>query len=233
MESRPFSFSQTCDRTEAALGNSKVVVQISCTLSVPYRERPHEGIVSFSTSFPFSSDDEDSSQGFLSRLIEHTFKKSHAIDTESLCVLAGVSVWSLRIDTHVLEEDGSIADCATRAIVLSLRSFRRPDVTVVGNSVTVHNMFERNPVPLGIHHSPVCVTLGCVRPSGPSTFFLVDPTKAEEESCDGLLHFCLNEQRECTPITKFGGSPLTQDQFIHALTIASTKAQSVLAFKEG
>lgn len=33
-------------------------------------------------------------------------RESRAVDTESLCVLAGKLVWSVRIDLHILDNGG-------------------------------------------------------------------------------------------------------------------------------
>lgn len=70
-------------------------------------------------------------------------------------------------------------DCASVASITALRHFRRPDVTVIGEEVTIvsriygrcyqntnrnfapfmqHSMTERVPVPLAIHHTPICLT---------------------------------------------------------------------------
>lgn len=91
-------------------------------------------------------------------------------------------VWSIRVDVHFLDDEGNMLDCASIAAITALRHFRRPDVTVIGEEVTVvsqsapdgcraersgadvrdfvrqHSMTERVPVPLAIHHSPFCQT---------------------------------------------------------------------------
>lgn len=33
-------------------------------------------------------------------------RESKAVDTESLCILAGRSVWAIRVDIHVLDNGG-------------------------------------------------------------------------------------------------------------------------------
>lgn len=59
---------------------------------------------------------------------------------------------------HFLNHDGGMVDAACIAVVAALQHFRRPDVSVEGETVTVHSMAERVPVPLSILHVPICVT---------------------------------------------------------------------------
>jgi len=51
-----------------------------------------------------------------------------------------------------------MTDCCVLAAMASLKSFRRPDVTVVGTTVTVHPPAEQQPVPLALHHTPISNT---------------------------------------------------------------------------
>lgn len=94
----------------------------------------------------------------VSRLIEKAMRRSRALDTEGLCIVAGEKVWSVRVDIHFLDHDGNLVDAACIAAITALLHFRRPDVTVVGEEVTIHTLEQRNPVPLSIHHIPICTT---------------------------------------------------------------------------
>ncbi|CAI8023434.1 Exosome complex component RRP45 [Geodia barretti] len=73
----------------------------------------------------------------VARMLERCLKDSRAVDTESLCIIAGEKVWSLRVDIHVLDQCGNITDCATVAAIAALKHFRRPDVTVIGEEATI------------------------------------------------------------------------------------------------
>lgn len=46
-------------------------------------------------------------------------------------------VWVIRIDLHFLDYDGNLIDCAGIAAITALLHFRRPDVTVIGEEVTI------------------------------------------------------------------------------------------------
>jgi exosome complex RNA-binding protein Rrp42 (RNase PH superfamily) len=46
-------------------------------------------------------------------------------------------VWHLRLTLHFLADAGNLLDCACLAGIVALKHFRRPDVEVIGDEVTV------------------------------------------------------------------------------------------------
>lgn len=46
-------------------------------------------------------------------------------------------VWQIRVDLHLLNHDGNIIDAASIAAIVALCHFRRPDVSVQGEEVTL------------------------------------------------------------------------------------------------
>lgn len=69
--------------------------------------------------------------------MEKALRRSRAIDTEGLCIVAGEKVWQIRVDLLFLDHDGNLVDCASIAAITALLHFRRPDVTVSGEEVTI------------------------------------------------------------------------------------------------
>lgn len=51
------------------------------------------------------------------------------------CVCA--QVWQIRVDVHMLNNDGNLMDASSIAAIAALCHFRRPDVAVQGEEVTV------------------------------------------------------------------------------------------------
>ncbi|KAG5462875.1 MAG: hypothetical protein BJ554DRAFT_3124 [Olpidium bornovanus] len=110
----------------------------------------------------------------VSRLIDKAIRRSRAIDTEGLCIVAGEKVreerrgvWSIRVDLHFLDHDGNIADCACIAAITGLLHFRRPDVSVIGEEVTIVR-----------RRFPCCLTIRAPRPlekNGAVFFFFLYP----------------------------------------------------------
>ena len=96
-------------------------------------------------------------------LLEKSIRDSEAIDTESLCIVAGQKVWSIQCEVMVLHADGNIIDAVCLAAMSSLRAFRKPDVTIIRESgkhttLHVHGEDERESLPLALHHTPLTVT---------------------------------------------------------------------------
>jgi exosome complex component RRP45 len=139
----------------------------------------------------------------LSRILEKTIRRSGALDTESLCIVAGAKCFALRADVHVLEHDGNVVDAACVALVAALRHFRRPDVAVEAGEATVYDPAEREPVPLSMPRHPLCVTFAYV--DGGAAFVL-DPTAAEEAVREGEVVVSVTAQAELCQITKYGGA---------------------------
>ena len=53
---------------------------------------------------------------------------------------------------------GSLVDCASISALAALAHFKRPDVTTDGEEIKVHSTAERDPIPLTLHHYPICVS---------------------------------------------------------------------------
>lgn len=53
-------------------------------------------------------------------------------------------VWHLRITLHCLAEAGNLLDCACLAGIVALKHFRRPEVEVIGEEVTVVSIYNAN-----------------------------------------------------------------------------------------
>ena len=100
-------------------------------------------------SFETGSLSED--EVLISRLLEKALRGSRAVDLEGLCIVAGEKVWKLNVDLKILDHDGSLVDCACIAAISALLHFKRPDVTVIGEDVTVVCEFE---ISRGDHGEP-------------------------------------------------------------------------------
>ncbi|MCO5603312.1 hypothetical protein L7F22_057461 [Adiantum nelumboides] len=123
---------------EVQLGQTLVMCSVSGQLVQPFPDRPNEGSLSVFTEFSPMADAtfEPGRQGEnaveLGRVIDRGLRESRAVDTESLCVLAGKAVWSLRIDICILDNGGNLIDAASIAALAALLSFRRPECSTGG-----------------------------------------------------------------------------------------------------
>ena len=161
----------------------------------------------------------------LSRILEKAVRRSRAIDTESLCIIAGAKCWSVRADVHVLNADGGLIDASCIAILAALRHFRRPDVSVEGEDVTVYTMAERVPVPLSIMHDPVCLTFSFFHGG---EVVLLDADRREEQVSEAEMILTANDFELCQ-VAKLGGVSIDPLTLLKCTNIALVKAKEVNA----
>uniref|UniRef100_A0A673SVW5 Exosome complex component RRP45 n=1 Tax=Suricata suricatta TaxID=37032 RepID=A0A673SVW5_SURSU len=208
----------------------RVLGQVSCELVSPKLNRATEGILFFNLELSqmaapaFEPGRQSDLLVKLNRLLERCLRNSKCIDTESLCVVAGEKVWQIRVDLHLLNHDGNIIDAASIAAIVALCHFRRPDVSVQGDEVTLYTPEERDPVPLSIHHMPICVSFAFFQQG---TYLLVDPNEREERVMDGLLVIAMNKHREICTIQSSGGIMLLKDQVLRCSKIAGVKVLEI------
>ncbi|XP_039059298.1 exosome complex component RRP45B-like isoform X2 [Hibiscus syriacus] len=155
--------------SEVQLGQTRVMGIVTAQLVQPYKDRPKEGTLSIFTEFSPMADPsfEPGRPGELAvelgRIIDRGLRESRAVDTESLCILAGKFVWAIRIDLHILDNGGNLVDAANIAALAALLTFRRPECSLGGEDgqeVIVHPPEIREPLPLTVHHLPIAITFG-------------------------------------------------------------------------
>jgi len=161
----------------------------------------------------------------MNRILDKGLKRSDAVDKESLCILAGQRVWHVYLTIHCLADAGNLLDCACLAGIVALKHFRRPDVEVIGDEVTVHEPSERAPVPLSINHTPFCFTFAFY--TDPAISAILDPSQLEQRLSNGLLSVALTAQREICVLHKAGGVPLAPDEILRIVHIAVDKAKEL------
>lgn len=220
------SFGSSYGCCQAEIGQTRVLAQVSCEVTPPKQRRLNEGILFVNVelspmacpSFEVGRQTEEGVE--LSRLLERCLKESRCVDLESLCIAAGEKVWSVRVDLHVLNHDGNILDCASVAAISALAHFRRPDVTVKGEEVTIHTADERDPIPLSIHHMPLCVSFAFFHQG---KYLLVDPAEREERVMDGKMVIGMNKHREICMLQVTGQMLMLKDQVLRCSNIAVVK----------
>uniref|UniRef100_A0A7N0RI82 Protein ECERIFERUM 7 n=2 Tax=Kalanchoe fedtschenkoi TaxID=63787 RepID=A0A7N0RI82_KALFE len=216
--------------SEVQLGETHVMGFVTGQLVPPYRDRPNEGSLAIYTEFSpmadpsFEAGRPGENAVELGRIIDRGLRESRAIDTESLCILSGKLVWSIRVDLHILDNGGNLVDAANIAALAALLTFRRPECTLSGDDgqeVIVHSAEEREPLPLIVHHLPVAVTFAFF---SNDNVVVIDPTHKEEAVMKGRLTATLNTNGDVCAIQKGGGIGVLQSVVLQCLRIASVKA---------
>lgn len=219
--------------SEVQLGQTRVLGLVTAQLGQPYQDRPNEGSLYIYTEFSPMADPsfEPGRPGELAvelgRIIDRGLRESRAVDTESLCVLPGKLVWSLRVDLQILDNGGNLIDAANIAALAALLTFRRPECTLGGNDgqeVTVHPPEVSEPVPLIVHHLPIAVTFAFF---SKINSMVVDPNHFEEALMEGRITFTVNINGDVCAIQKPGGVAVTQSIITQCLQIAMTKAAEI------
>ena len=251
------------------LGRTRVLAQASCSIVEPRATRPNEGLLLIHVDFtPMcaprfvdraggSGNPVDEEITEVSRLLERLLKESRCLDMESLCISAEEKVWEIRLDIHVLNHEGNVADCAGVAGLAALAHFRRPDVSLEGDIVTIHPTSERDPIPLALHHYPVCSTFAFFRPPsntstgasatlGASTsadttngatgiaskkcdrIVICDPSHNEEAIMDGKLVLGMNPYKEICTLHLAGHMIIDKEFVIRLAHTASDHAKETV-----
>lgn len=161
----------------------------------------------------------------LSRLLEKTLRRSSALDTESLCLIAAQKVWSVRADVHVLSFDGNLIDTSCFAVIAALQHFRKCDTSIEGEIVTIYTPAEREPVPLSMLHLPFCVTFSFY--DGLDDAFLVDTTILEEQLRESSVTISMNRHGEICQLSKLGGAPVDAIILLQCASMAAVKVKEL------
>ncbi|PLW19924.1 hypothetical protein PCANC_00411 [Puccinia coronata f. sp. avenae] len=234
-EQRPLSLSFADDghSVDCSLGSTRVAAHVSASITKPWSDRPFEGLFQVSSeihplaNFSYDTGRSSDNEIQISRMLDKSLSRSGVIDKEALCILAGQMVWSIRLDLHFLNDEGNLLDCASIAAIAALQTFQRPDVTLVGEEITIHSLQERVPVPLTLHHTPICVTFGFFDVNANKPSVVLDPSYLEEQLSTGTITLALNPQKEICVINKSGGVPLSIDEIMNVVKVGSQKVKDV------
>jgi exosome complex component RRP45 len=128
---------------------------------------------------------------------------------------------------HLLDYDGGLIDASCIAVIAALQHFRRPDVSIEGDNVTIYTMEERVPVPLSLLHYPICVTFSLFLEG---EVVLIDATLQEEMLRDGELTIAINRYGEICQIAKLGGVAMEALTLLNCANVALVKAQEITQF---
>ena len=114
----------------------------------------------------------------------------------------------------------------------------------------MHDYEERPPVPLSIHHTPVCFTFGLfavpdvededsapkqAASSGAPTrdVLVLDPTDGEAVCMRDRMTYAVNAHGELCMVHKVGGAPVDQDDILRYAKVAAARGVTLLAHLSG
>jgi len=124
----------------------------------------------------------------------------------------------LRVDIHILEDDGNVLDAVLLAVLTGMTDFRRPDVQVSADQeVKIFSSFERHSVPLSFHHSPLSISFSIFQNNIGSCTALADPTNFESHCQSSTISIVINRQGEIIHMCKPGGNGFDSGFLIETL----------------
>ncbi|EYE91677.1 exosome non-catalytic core subunit RRP45 [Aspergillus ruber CBS 135680] len=224
------SFGEEYGHVKVQLGKTTLIIRISSEVTKPRDDRPFDGVftIALELSAMGSPAWDNGRQGdletYVTNVVDRVVRHSNALDTESLCILKGVSCWSIRADVHVVDYDGNLIDAACIGVMAGLQHFRRPDAVVKDGQVVVYGIDERLPVALNITHKPLSVTF--------HTFdegkrVILDATRKEEQASEADVVIGMNSAGDVCYVSKFSGAPVDAIVFVTKSTVALEKVKEI------
>ncbi|EPS29421.1 hypothetical protein PDE_04370 [Penicillium oxalicum 114-2] len=226
------SFGDEYGHVNLELGNTSIIARISAEVTKPRDDRPFDGLFNINLELSamgspaWENGRPNEVESNVTYVLDSVIRHSNALDTESLCILKGVSCWSIRADVHVVAYDGNLTDAACIAVMTGLQHFRRPDAVVRDGQVIVYGVEERVPVALNITHKPLSVTFFAFNES---QNIIVDATLKEEQASEGELVIGMNNGGEMCFMNKFAGATINAREIVTRTAIALEKVKEVNA----
>lgn len=235
------NFGKTFGSCYVQLGNTIIFASTEAKLDEPRFSRPSEGRFKVTINIAAGGKEKwvrniERSQPkeaiLTTRLLEKTMNHINVLDLESLCLIAGKSVWCIHTKLVLLNYDGNLIESASIAVIASLMHFKRPDATVTPDGdIIIYSFNERNPIPLTLFYYPICVTFQFMdhthlkkilsddqeiliekhksRVKKASQLIICDPTEEEEDFLHNALIICANVYKEIVAIQSIGLLSLT------------------------
>ncbi|KAL3447414.1 ribosomal protein S5 domain 2-type protein [Aspergillus insuetus] len=224
------SFEEEYGHVKVQLGKTSLIVRISAEVSKPHDDRPFDGIFNIAMELTAMGSPawENGRQGdletYVTNVLDRVIRHSNALDTESLCILKGVSCWTIRADVHITDYDGNLIDASCIGVMAGLQHFRRPDAVVKEGQVIVYGIDEKVPVPLNITHKPLAVTFHTF---DEGKLVILDATRKEEQASEADVVIGLNNAGDVCYVSKFSGSPVDAMVFVTKTTVALEKVKEL------
>ena len=166
-----------------------------------------------------------------SQFIHEVIANSKVVDLADLVVVSGKMAWVVNIDLVCLNHDGSVLDCALKALVAALRNLCLPKVIVTepddddeleeSAKVSVDLDAERDP--LRLQGQPLGVSFGVFEGK-----IIVDPTIEEEKMSETVVTVVLDaETNDLVHFYKPGGVGLARERLTEVTQLAKKQLRSV------
>lgn len=207
------------------MGTTQVLVGIKFDVVTPFADRPEEGVIISnaelsplaSPSFETGPPDENSIE--LARIVDRGIRSAECIDLKSLFIEQD-KVLSIFMDIYVLDHSGNFIDASALAAIAALTDAKMPKIE---DGKIVRGEFTS---PLKLTSLPVAVT--SIKTSG---YWLVDPTREEEQISDSRLTIATTKDHVCA--MQKGKGSLTRKELEDALELAFKRGDDIRNMLKG
>lgn len=203
---------------KVTLGSTQVLVGVKLQPRTPYPDYLDEGVIITNVELnPIASPDfesggprEDAVE--MARVVDRGIRESGAIDIKKLCITEGVTVWTVFIDVHVLNDDGNLIDAASLGAISALLTTRVPNK---------ENEFGED-TDLAMKETPVGVTVARIGGK-----LMVDPSRDEEAICEARLTVVSSPDGAVAGMQKMGSSAFTEAELLEAIELSCRKSREI------
>ena len=204
----------------ASIGKSQVMAGIKFGISVPFADKPDEGVLSTSAdllpiaSHLFETGPPGEEAIELARVVDRGIRSAEIIDLKSFFIEEGKAL-SIYVDLYVLDHDGNLIDCSALAAMAALKCARRPKVE---EGKIVWGEYAGS---LPLAGSVVACTFGKL---GDRSF--IDPTLDEEKGMDCRLTLATSGSNICAG-QKGGWGSFSEKDILEFADISLEKAKEL------
>jgi len=203
---------------KVTLGSTQVIVGVKLQPRTPFPDSMDEGVIMTNLELnPIASPDfepgsprEEAIE--MSRVVDRGIRESGAIDIKKLCISEGVTVWTVFIDIHVLNDDGNLIDAASLGAISALLTTRVPN--------KAYGFGEDTDLPM--KETPVSVTVARIGGK-----LMADPSRDEEAICEAKLTVVSSLDGAIAGMQKMGSSAFTEAELLEAIELSCRKAGEI------
>lgn len=215
---------------KVTIGDTVVVVGVKMELMSPYPDNPDEGTIMVGAELiPLASPDYESGPPSikaieLARVVDRGVRESKCLDFKSMCIKSGEKVWVAAIDIIPMNSAGNMFDASAIGALAALMDTRLPKLEEKDGVYSLDYTGKRTEK-IKLNNLPISCTVWKIGDN-----FVVDPLPDEEEVYDARLTVAVDESGDVCAMQKGGDSPLTIDEIMQMVELASKKCGELRKF---
>lgn len=210
-EFRPIEVQRNISKTaegscKIKVGDCEVIVGTKLEVGTPYPDTPDEGSMMVNVEMlPMSHPTfEPGPPGIdaieSARVIDKSFRESHALDVKKLCIKKGEKIWMVIIDVCPINFDGNLIDIGGIGALVALQETIMPSLTEDMQPDYKNPSGEK----LHLHDLPIPITVYKI-----GDYLVIDPTFEEQKFASARLTVICTQDDKICALQKGEEEPLT------------------------